>query len=414
MAALLAMSTLGFAGYALLLPLAPLWAVHGGADESGAGLVNAVLMGATVVGQLGVHPAIRRLGWAPVLCAGVLALGLPALLLPLSDALPAVLAVSALRGIGFAVLTVGGSSAVAELVPPSVRGRAVGLYGLSIALPQMVLVPLGPTLTAVLPIGVVALLGALPVLAVPPALRLGRLITAGTAAEPAAEFSAHPTAESDGPLRASPGPAAPDSRTVGSLPAPSRRRALLLLALPSLSLLAITAPGGALLSFTPQLAPDLRTGAIALFAFTATTTLSRWLLGHAADRVGPFGLIAPLLLVGAAGLGLAALGAAGASPAGDSGALIAGMALAGIAYGGVQNVTLVAAFALVPRQRDLASTVWNIGFDVGTGIGSLAVGAIAAAASFPEGLGWAAALALLGAAANLLRSLVLPRLRSSP
>ncbi|MGO3555472.1 MAG: MFS transporter, partial [Microbacterium gubbeenense] len=49
MAPLLAMSALGFAGFALLLPTAPLWARHIGADEGGAGLVNAVLMLATVL-----------------------------------------------------------------------------------------------------------------------------------------------------------------------------------------------------------------------------------------------------------------------------------------------------------------------------------------------------------------------------
>lgn len=32
---LLAMTTLGFSGYALLLPVSPLWAAHGGAGQLG-------------------------------------------------------------------------------------------------------------------------------------------------------------------------------------------------------------------------------------------------------------------------------------------------------------------------------------------------------------------------------------------
>src|SRR5690606_9536127 len=108
MPALLAMSVLGFSGYAALLPAAPLWAVHGGADEAGAGLVNGVLMLFTVLMQPFVPPALRRFGWGPVLAAGMVLLGLPALAHILSDDLLPVLALSAVRGLGFGILTVTG------------------------------------------------------------------------------------------------------------------------------------------------------------------------------------------------------------------------------------------------------------------------------------------------------------------
>jgi ABC-type uncharacterized transport system permease subunit len=50
----------------------------------------------------------------------------------------------------------------------------------------------------------------------------------------------------------------------------------------------------------------------------------------------------------------------------------------------LQNVTLVQAFAATGEHaRDKVSVVWNVGFDGGTGIGALAVGALATAASFP-------------------------------
>ena len=52
-------SVTGFSGYALLLPVAPLWAVHGGAGAAGAGLVNGVLLATTVLAQLAVPWTLR-------------------------------------------------------------------------------------------------------------------------------------------------------------------------------------------------------------------------------------------------------------------------------------------------------------------------------------------------------------------
>jgi predicted MFS family arabinose efflux permease len=72
------------------------------------------------------------------------------------------------------------------------------------------------------------------------------------------------------------------------------------------------------------------------------------------------------------------------------------MALVGIAYGALQNLTLGVAFEAVPRRDQvIASAVWNIGFDTGTGLGAVVVGTIASAASFPPALLFAAALSLL-------------------
>ncbi|MFD0654007.1 hypothetical protein ACFQ2Y_41440 [Streptomyces malaysiensis subsp. malaysiensis] len=67
-----------FSGFALLLPVSPAWAVNGGADEFGAGLVTAVLMAATVLAQLCVKATLRTIGWTRTLALGALLLGLPA------------------------------------------------------------------------------------------------------------------------------------------------------------------------------------------------------------------------------------------------------------------------------------------------------------------------------------------------
>ena len=60
MPALIGMVSAGFAGYALLMPIAPLWAAHGGADEAGVGAVTGVFMLFTVLVQMFVPAAIRR------------------------------------------------------------------------------------------------------------------------------------------------------------------------------------------------------------------------------------------------------------------------------------------------------------------------------------------------------------------
>lgn len=366
MRALLGVSLLGFAGYALLLPTAPLWATRGGADEGGAGLVNAVLMLATVAVQTTVPWALRHWGWRTTLVVGVLLLGLPSAALAVTDQLAGILAVSAVRGAGFAIVTVCGASAVAELVDAGRRGRAIGLYGLAVAAPQLFLVPSAAWIAESVDFRLVFVAGALPALAVPFAAALGRRLDA--VAEAAA-------ARDDGHRRA-------------------RGRVLAALVLPSLVLLAVTTPGGALLTFAPQFRHGASAAVLGLLGFTAAATLSRWLVGGPADRFGPRRFVPPLLVVCAGGLALCSWSLAEAGP--GAGVLVAGMTVVGIAYGSLQNLTLVAAFAAVPdRDRSVASAVWNIGFDAGTGLGSLVVGFIAAGTSFSAGLLTTAVLCLV-------------------
>ena len=374
---LLAMSALGFSGYALLLPAAPLWAVRGGATEGGAGLVNAVLMLATVLTQTTVPWLLRRVGWRLTMVVGVVLLGAPSLLFMATDQLGWLLALSAVRGTGFAVLTVCGSTAVAALVDGPRHGRAIGLYGLSIAFPQLVLVPSSAWVAESLDFRVVFALGALPVLAAPFAALLGRRLDA----------AASDVATSDG------APGAGD--------ATGRGRTLLALLMPSLVLLAVTTPGGALLTFAPQFAGGAGAAVAGLLGFTAATALARWGVGGFADRFGPRVFLAPLLLVCAGGLALcaAAIADGGARPA----LLVLGMTVVGVSYGSLQNLTLVAAFAAVPaRQHSTASAVWNIGFDAGTGLGSLVVGFIAAGTSFSVGLLTTAVVCVVAAVAVML------------
>lgn len=364
--ALLAMTTLGFSGYALLLPVSPLWATHGGAGTAGAGAVNGVLMLFTVLMQPVVPGLIRRWGWGAVMAAGVTLLGLPSLAHLLSDDLLTILALSAVRGLGFGILTVTGSAAVAELFPPGRRGRAIGAYGLAIAAPQLVLLPLAPWVAERYGFGILFVVGTLPLLAIGPSLVVGRILDGVVAARNHYEAKGAP-----------------------------ERSAYLALAAPVALLLAVTLAGGALLTFIPLASSSSALTTVSLLVLTATATLSRWRFGALADRHGVQPFLAPLVVM--TSLGMTAIAWSVMEPNETAAVwLLVGMAMVGTSYGGLQNLTLVAAFRVVSRRGyGVASAVWNMGFDAGTGIGAVLVGMIAAGSSFSTAFLVAAGLSLL-------------------
>ena len=101
-----------------------------------------------------------------------------------------------------------------------------------------------------------------------------------------------------------------------------------------------------------------------------------------------------LLVVGTAGLVLVGL-------AGSPWLLVAGALVTGAAYGGLQSVTLIKAFA-DGEDHHRVSVAWNVGFDLGTGLGAAVVGLIAAQSSFRAAF-WALACGCLLAAVVIHR-----------
>lgn len=369
MAPLVVMTCAGFSGYALLLTVAPLWTVEGGATTAGSGLVNGVLLTFTVVTQLLVPRALRSLGWGPVLAVGLLLLGLPGVLMSLSDALGVILALSAVRGIGFGVLTVTGSAAVAALIGAERRGEAIGSYGLAVAVPNLVLLPAGPWVAGTAGYGVVFTLSALPLLGIPAALRLASALHLS-----APDLHAATTE--------SPDPHDRESAAYGRL------------LRPMLLLLAVTLAGGAVITFTPQMVDSPAVAAAGLFLMGLSAALSRWRIGALADRLGAQRFLVPLVPLTGAGMALVSWSLA-SSDGLRTGAFLVGMLLVGLCYGGLQNLTLLISFSAVSRRHhNLASAVWNVGFDAGTALGSVAVGVIAGLTSFSTALLCAGAVAV--------------------
>lgn len=363
MPALAVLSVFGFSGYAALLAVAPLWVVGGGATAAGAGLVNGVLLMATVLTQLAVPRSLATWGTGRVLIAGLLLLGAPAPAYLFSDGLGWALGLSAVRGMGFGILTVVGSTVVAQLVPAHRRGAAIGVYGLSVAIPNLLLLPGSVPVVDRWGFGPVFWIAALPVLGIPSALRLAQVLNAAD----------HPR-----PDRVAGGPSV-------SL------RGLSGIVAPTVVLFSVTMAGGALLTFAPQLT-GASTAALVLLTMSAAAALSRWLIGALADRFGAWPFIAPILAFAGASMVVCAW-AVGR----DQGVLLVTAATAlGLCYGALQNLTLVVAFAAVePSDLPAASAGWNIGFDAGTASGSVVAGALAAAYSFSVSLNTLAGICLL-------------------
>jgi len=355
---LLGSAALWFSGFALLVPVAPLWVIRGGSDDLGAGLVTAVMMACTVLAQLSMRRVLAGLGWRWTLVLGSGLLGLPALGHLATDGLWPVTALAALRGLGFGIVTVCAATAVAAFVEPGRRGRAIGALGLASAAPQFVLVPLAPWLAERAGFMLVFALAVLPALAIPLAWPIARAI--GNRDRGPAEGRGHGTAAAL--WRALAGPIA--------------------------ALVVITASGGAILTFTPHMLASPALGFLGLLAFTGAAAASRWGAGGIADRFGATAAIAPLLFTGALGLAAIGLRADSIHDTPGRGLVIAGLLVTGVAYGGLQNLTLAQAFnAAGESARSSVSIAWNLSFDAGTGLGAFAVGAIATAASYSVAFG---------------------------
>ena len=312
-------------------------------------------MGATVLAQIGAPRALHAWGYRPTLALGCALLGLPALVLVATIAPVPTLVVSAVRGVGFGLLTVAGSALVAELVPPRLLGRASGTFGAVAAGPQIVALPGGVALAQSWSTTPVFLLGAL----------IPTLAAAGTALVP--------------PVRTHPAP--DESGTRVSLRA---------LAVPLLALLVVASAYGGITSLLPIAIPsDAGAATVALAVLSAATVVGRYASGVVANRFGAGRQLLPALMFAVIGLVLVAF--AVRSPVAAVVLAIGALCL-GAGFGVCQNDSLVTVFHRTdPHQRGSASAAWNIAFDGGTGAGALAMGVLATGLGYP----WAFAAAAL-------------------
>src|SRR5699024_2115069 len=138
---------LDFTNFFATLSALPSCAARSGVLVGVAGTVTTAMLTCSVVVQLLVPSFVNRYSIVAVLIFVVISLGAPSPLYLFSQDLWWLLVVSVLRGAGFAVLTVLGATFTARIAPPGRRGETIGLYGLAIAVPNLVALPVGVALT---------------------------------------------------------------------------------------------------------------------------------------------------------------------------------------------------------------------------------------------------------------------------
>jgi predicted MFS family arabinose efflux permease len=365
LARVLLASFAGLTSFYLLLSVVPRYAATSGAGAIGAGLATGALFFATTLTEIATPRLVAWSGYRPVFAAGLLLLGAPALGLGASSGMAAVVAVCLLRGVGLAIVVVVGSALVPALVPAGRRGEGLGLYGLVVGVPAVAALPLGLWLAAHVgyrPVFVVAALSAL----------------AGLAALPGMALSAPA--------------AAPAAGVRAALRTPGLRR-------PALLFLATAIAGGIVVTFVPLAAPagPGEAAALALLAFGAASTLSRWWAGRFEDCHPSADLLRPAVL--AVGLGMAALVLIDHRLA-----LFCAATVIGAGFGVAQNASLNRMFGAAPAtEYDSVSAVWNLAYDTGLGVGGAGFGVLTGWTGYPWGFALSALLILALAAPGATR-----------
>lgn len=333
-------------GFYLPLAAVPMYAAAAGSASAG-GLANGALLAATVGGELATPRFVARVGYRWALTIGLVLLGAPALVLLGSASFPAIFAVNALRGVGFAITVTAGGALTAQLVPDSRRGEGLALVGLVGGVPSLVALPFGAWAAGHL--------GFAPVFVL-------------TAAAPLLAVATVPGL---------PGRAARAEQHHGV--ASSLRRGALVR--PATVFAASAAAAGVVVTYLP-LALGHQAAWVApaaLLAQPAASTAGRWVAGRLGDHGGQARLLVP-------GLALSIVGVVAMAATESALLVLVGAAVFGTGFGVLQNASLSLMYARVPTEGFSAvSAIWNAGYDLGMAVGAAGVALLVGTA----GYGWA-------------------------
>ncbi len=111
--------------------LLPLHVKQLGGTELEIGLVMGVYSAVGIVTQPLLGPWVDALGRRPFMLAGIACVFVASMLAALAPSVPLLVAVRVLQGLGFSAFFVANLSYVIDLVEPSRRGMALGIYGIS-------------------------------------------------------------------------------------------------------------------------------------------------------------------------------------------------------------------------------------------------------------------------------------------
>ena len=349
---------------AFYLLLAAVPALARGADAAAtAGAATFALMIGAVVGEVAAPPLAGFIGQRLVFACGLVLLGLPSIVLAMSPGPEAVVATSAIRGVGFGLTVVVAGSLAASLLPDDRRAEGLGLYGLVVGVPAIIGVPLGAHLAETLGAAPVALVGAAAALvAVPCVLLIRHDERRRRSSTPADRASA---------------------RGLGRALLPS-----------AIAFASTTVAYGVLVTLLPVAGGARFGGAVAvcLLLQSIATTVARWGSGRIHAQV-------PVIAQVVGGLASVLAGSTLLAVAQEPAALALAVVFFGAGFGVIQNVTLVVMFERVDRgSYDTASAVWSVAYDGGMGAGGL----IAAVSAVSVGAAGAYAAAGLVVGATLI------------
>ena len=339
---LCAADLLAMCSFYLLLAVVPLYAAAQGVGAVAAGLTTGVLMCTSVATELAMPRLARRIDHGRLLTVGLVLLGVPSLLLPVTSGLAVLLAICVIRGVGFAIIVVAVGTLVATVLPAERRGEGLGVLGVVTMVPAVAALPLGVWLTGYAGFDAVFVAAAVP----------------ATAAA-AFTFGLPRTGAGDeGSLGIWAGLRHPE------------------LAGPTVMFGATAVASGVVVTFLAGAVADGSVVVAALAAQALATTVTRWVAGRYADRRGGAHLLAPAVVLTAAGLAVAAC-------TGSAVAVVGGMVALGIGFGVAQSASMTTMLARVePAAYGTVNAVWNLAYDLGWGAGSIAVGALVGAVGY--------------------------------
>ncbi|WP_133900761.1 MFS transporter [Actinophytocola oryzae] len=329
-------------GFYLPLSVVPLFAAQAGSD-GGAGTVALLL--ATVACELVTPRLIAVLGYRWALALGLFLLGAPALVLTVASSTWVIIAVSVVRGAGFAVSVVAGGALTAMLIPAERRGEGLALVGIVGGVPGMLALPAG--------VWAAAHWGYEPVFVVTAAATLLAMLSL--------------------PGLPSRTPVAATGDHHGVLA--GLRNGLVMR--PAVVFAASAGAAGVLVTFLPLATGPVWVVAAALLAQPAASTAARWVAGRLGDRFGPGRLLSY-------GLVLSAVGMAAIAVTGSAAAVVGGALVFGAGFGVLQNATQALMYARVPAGgAGAVSAIWNAAYDLGMAAGALGAGLAVASVGTP-------------------------------
>ncbi|MEE3852622.1 MFS transporter [Gordonia sp. LSe1-13] len=333
LAALLIATFLAFVNYAALLPVVPMWAADGGAGSVVVGSVTGAMMTATVLTQLSMPWLFRHLSLRTMVVAGSALLGAPTPLYALSAETSAILAITVVRGVGFAFVVIAGAIVAAEIAGPGKLSSYSAYYGAAAALPNVGALAGG--------VWAADVFGYTAVFAVSGAASLcGAVVACWLPGRLHGRFAV---------------PSSGDVRPI---------------AIPIIVFLMIAGAFGAATTFLPLAGPPAATVAFALLAASAALVAGRLLAGFVGDRRGAGRLLVPSALIGALGCLLISV-----SLDGPTWLLVLGAGLLGLGFGSSQNDSFVLTMQRLGTGRSgTASIIWNIAYDGGLGLGAVGFG----------------------------------------